>query len=96
MFNSFNKENNMKKLLAIIALISIASLADARVGVGRPGVGVGGVGRPGVGVGRPVARAAVTSEYVQGQSYDGQTQTYPNSYSTGRPVARGAVVRGAR
>lgn len=86
----------MKKLLVILALISIASLADARVGVGRPGVGVGragvGVGAHGV-VGRPVARAAVVSGYVQGQTSEVQSQTYPSSYSTARPVAR---VRGVR
>lgn len=87
----------MKKLLAIIALISIASLADARIGVGG-GVGVGargvGVGRPvaraaGVGVvGRPVARAAIASDYAQ---QNDQGQVYSSSYSTSRPVARGAA-----
>lgn len=90
----------MKKILAIIALISIASLADARVGVGRPGVGVGGVGRGvgvGVGVNRPVARAAVASRYnTNGQYTEGQMQTYPTSSyrGAGHPMARGAMVRG--
>ncbi len=83
----------MKKLLAVLALMSIASMCSisyARVGVG----GGVGVGRPGV-AGRPVARAAAVSRYNEGQS--GTVNNYPASYRGGaRPVARAAVIRGAR
>jgi hypothetical protein len=56
------KLSNAKRALFMTASLAVATLvvsapADARIGVGRPGVGVGRVGsglgvRPGVGVGR--------------------------------------------
>lgn len=57
-----------KLLLGILSIFSLTSMiCEARLGVGRPGIGVGpvGVGRPGVGlgVGRVGARVGVNEYY---------------------------------
>jgi hypothetical protein len=88
-------------ILTLVSIASISNISQALVGARRAGVGVGvgrGVGR-GV-VGRPVARAAIASEYSNGQYATGQSgivKTYPSSYRGGvHPVARGAAVRSMR